>query len=198
MSLSAAEVGDVDEGGYIPSAALERYQQKAAAPRANANPPQYRPISRRCHPTGAEIPQAAFDIDMKAMQPVDHSFLWAGESAAITTRHGQAFLGNDRPSRRKTLRAGGARRPQQGSFPIDEGRLALLKLWYKDGSMTDIWKREWARLTDWEASGGRVLHWSVTTHIRSQYAVPNAVCVFRLAVDPSFDCYFSVDDKQAC
>ena len=62
--------------------------------------------------------------------------------------------------------------------------------------MADIWNHEWERLTDWEASGGRVLHWSVTMHIRSQYAAPNAVCViFRLAVDPSFDCYFSVDDK---
>ena len=33
------------------------------------------------------------------------------------------------------------------------------------------------------------------THIRSQYAAHNAVCIFRLVVDPSFDCYLSVDDK---
>jgi hypothetical protein len=197
MSLSAAEVGDVDEGGYLPSAALERYRQrKVITPVANASPPQYRPILRRYYPPGVELPQAFFDMDMTALKPIDHSFSWAGESVAITTRHGQAFLGTVRLSmKRKTLRAGGARRPQQRSFPIDEGRLALLKLWYRDEAMAAIWQHEWERLTVWEASGGWVLHWAVTTHIRLHYAVHNAVCIFRLAADPSFEYYLSVDDK---
>jgi hypothetical protein len=36
----------------------------------------------------------------------------------------------------------------------------------------------------WEASGGRVLHWTATTHIRLHYAVHNVVCIFRLEANP--------------
>jgi hypothetical protein len=61
--------------------------------------------------------------------------------------------------------------------------------------MAAIWQHEWERLTVWEASGGRVLHWAVTTHVRLHYAVHNAVCIFRLAADPSFEYYLSADEK---
>jgi hypothetical protein len=73
-------------------------------------------------------------MDMTALKPVDHSFSWAGESVAITTRHGQAFLGTVRLSmKRKTLRAGGARQQVEDWFYTN----LIISRW-----MTNRWKEQ--------------------------------------------------------
>jgi hypothetical protein len=55
--LSAAEVGDVDKGGYIPSSALERYRQRhVIAPVASESTRIVcRPITRRFYPPEMEL-----------------------------------------------------------------------------------------------------------------------------------------------
>ena len=97
----------------------------------------------------------------------------------------------------RTLRDGALTRPKQkGLFPIDECRLALLRLWHGETDMVSIWQKEWSKLNTWEAEGGRILHWAVTSHICEQYGAHTTVCVYRLAVDPSFTTYISEDDTS--
>jgi hypothetical protein len=62
--------------------------------------------------------------------------------------------------------------------------------------MVSIWQKEWSKLNTWEAEGGRILHWAVTSHICEQYGARTTVCVHRLAVDPSFAAYISEDDTS--
>ena len=89
-----AELGDVDEGGYFPSIALEHYRARMPAPPPTSvtsdNPS---PITRRSYPKEKELIHATFGIDMTALKSVDQSFCWKGRTSAITLRHGQACLG---------------------------------------------------------------------------------------------------------
>ena len=133
---------------------------------------------------------------MTALKSVDQSFFWKDRTSAITLRHGQACLGQTTSLvNRRTLRDGALTRPKQkGLFPIDECRLALLRLWHGKIDMVSIWQKEWSKLNTWGAEGGRILHWAVTSHICGKYGAHTTVCVYRLAVDPSFTTYISEDD----
>ena len=199
VSLSAAEVGDVDEGGHFPSIALEQYRARMPAPPpTNATSDNPSPIHRRSYPKEKELLHATFGIDMTSLKSVDQSFCWKGRTSAITLRHGQACLGRTTSLvKRRTLRDGALTRPKQkGLFPIDECRLALFRLWYGKTDMISIWQKEWSKLNTWEAEGGRILHWAVTSHICEHYGAHTTVCVHRLAVDPSFTAYISEDDTS--
>ena len=62
VSLSAAEVGDVDKGGYIPSTAFERYRQRhVVAPVASESIRIVcRPTTRRFYPPEMDIATCHF------------------------------------------------------------------------------------------------------------------------------------------
>ena len=167
--LSAAEVGVLDEGGYVPCTALRQYQQQQPVPAAPEGPViRYPPIVRRPYAPDLVIPQVKFGMDMTALNPWDMSFVWKGETTRITVHHGQAFIGSKpRKSVGKSLKCGGARRARiRGSYHIDAGRLAILRKWHGHEDMVSIWKSEWDRLGAWEEAGGRTLHWAITTNLR--------------------------------
>ncbi|MBL6911070.1 MAG: hypothetical protein ISR34_11690 [Pirellulales bacterium] len=195
--LSAAEVGVLDEGGYVPCTALRQYQQQQPVLAAPEGPViRYPPIVRRPYAPDLVIPQVKFGMDMTALKPWDMSFVWKGETTRITVHHGQAFIGSKpRKSVGKSLKCGGARRARiRGSYHIDAGRLAILRKWHGHEDMVSIWKSEWDRLGAWEEAGGRTLHWAITTNLRQQYTLKNAVYVHSLATDPSFDCHLTEHD----
>ena len=69
VSLSADEVGDVDEGGYFPSVALEKYRARMPAPPpTNVTSDNPSPITRRSYPKEKELLQATFGIDMTTLK----------------------------------------------------------------------------------------------------------------------------------
>ena len=192
--LSAAEVGDTGEGGYVPCTALRQYQMHQPGPAAPERlAVRYPPIERRPYSPDPIIPQVKFGMDMTALKPRDMSFVWKGETTQITEHHGQAFMGS-RPckSAGQSLKCGGARRARvRGPYHIDAGRLAILRRWHGHEDMVSIWKSEWDRLDAWEEAGGRTMHWAVTTTLRQQYTLKNAVYIHSLVADPSFDCHLT-------
>ena len=196
ISLSAAEVGD-EEGAQEPCAAL-KYYRKGLPRTSNVShdPPVYPPITRRKYSQTELIPSVQFDIDMSAMKPVDMSFMSSGKSVQVTRHHGQAFIGSKMHEPvKKSLKDGGGRRlKQRGSFHIDEGRLALLRLWSQGSDMISNWKREWQQLETWETMGGRTIHWAITAHLQEHYGALTAVYAHWLAADPSFDHYVMPDE----
>ena len=196
--LTAAELGDVERGGYEPCPALRAYcPEKLTNVLPELPAISCQPIIRRPHAFTPQLPQVHFDIDMTALKPVDLSFEWKGHTTRVTLHHGQAFLGSAPHCHAgQSLKSVGARRARKrGKYHIDASRMAVLREWHRDEDMISIWKAEWDKLAAWEESGGRTLNWTITTRLLQQYDIQNAVCVHSLAIDPSFDCYMVLGEQ---
>ena len=209
LSLSAAELGETNEGGYEPCEALVKWKarglqqvhQPAGKDRMEI---QYPPIERRPTPAKDEPPLVKFCVDMSSMHASDTPYEESGKHFIITKRRGQAHkienaTGGKRARNRGSILSGGARRElKTGTMPIEEARWNLIQNWFPQSEWMAAWDQEWKRTNDWENAGGRTIHWEITSYLRSALKLKQVLKPQWITVDPSFDAYTArtVQDTQ--
>ena len=120
----------------------------------------------------------------------------------VTVRCGQA---HQRPSihKNKTAEGGRAswrqecalkttgtrRRNPQGTKPIEEPRLELLKHWHSSSEVIDSLNQQLVKTDEWEKKGGRTLHWSITLWLPEHFKLGSITVAQSLTVDLSFSDY---------
>ena len=193
ISMSAAELGDPEAGGYKQCAALTQYLARTATAILPTTPPEtHTPIIRRQRELPHMLRKACFQLDMTALYPTDE--IWPGLQTAttVTSRGGQATrhvtgVAPKQTNVKRTLKsASRQKKAHADNMPIEAPRWALLKKWYRPEEVLHKWKREWSRTTTWEEQGGRTISWAVTSAIRDQLTVDCAVRGSELTLDPSF------------
>ena len=88
ISLSAAELGDPEAGGYKQCAALTQYLARTATAILPTTPPEtHTPIIRRQRELPHMLRKACFQLDMTALYPTDE--IWSGLQTATTVTLGE-------------------------------------------------------------------------------------------------------------
>ena len=195
-TLSAAELGDVAEGGFQACEAfLSRKLPGGTGTELKRT--TYVPIGRRQRAVELPILPVSFTDDMRAMRITRSVWPANGGKMQVVVTGGQAFCQPMPTAPHLAPAEHGLRKSIRGQAPskkkrprpccIEEPRWALLRMWFAEEEVVDAWKREWNSLSAWEATGGRTLHWRVTSTLRNLFQLDSWVGGFRLAADPSFE-----------
>ena len=206
-TLSAAELGDVSEGGFQECEAFAANKSQSGLA-AGPDPPSYAPIVRRPRVIEVPIRPVTFLDDMRAMQVCRSVWPAAEGKQQVITTGGQAFCQPLAGAPMEESPTNGSRRSIRGQAPskkkrprpycIEEPRWALMRHWFGTDEVLDVWKREWNRLSAWEATGGRTLHWRITSKLRSLFLLDSWAGGFRLAADPSFENHQANSSGRRC
>ena len=138
ISLSAAELGDPEAGGYKQCADLTQYLARTATAILPNTPHEtYTPIIRRQRELPHMLRKACFQLDMTALYLTDE--IWPGLQTAttVTLRGGQATrhvtgVAPKQTNVKRTLKsASRQKKAHADNMPIEAPRWALLKKWYR-------------------------------------------------------------------